>query len=45
MIPFVDNGKRYYRYDKQSLRSMPSDSRIRPSRDALAWHGEFCFLG
>lgn len=40
-----DNGKRYYRHDRQTLRSMPADARMRPSRDALAWHGEHCFLG
>jgi putative restriction endonuclease len=37
------NGKRYYPYDGQSLMQLPRDPGVRPSRDALAWHGDRVF--
>lgn len=36
------NGRRYYPYDGQALH-VPADAELRPSRDALAWHGERVF--
>jgi hypothetical protein len=38
------NGKRYYPYDAKPLLHVPADPTMRPSRDALAWHGEHVFL-
>jgi putative restriction endonuclease len=39
------NGKRYYEFDRQRLRVVPAADRLKPSREALAWHGERVFLG
>jgi putative restriction endonuclease len=37
------NGRRYYPYDGRRLLHLPDDERLRPSRDALAWHVERVF--
>jgi len=37
------NGKRYYSFDGSKLRQTPQLPDLQPSRDALAWHGEFRF--
>ena len=38
------NGKRYYPYDGEPLVVLPDEAKSKPSRDALAWHGENVFL-
>lgn len=39
-----NNGKRYYDYDGRTLATLPSDERLRPSRDALEWHERNVFV-
>jgi len=39
-----ENGVRYYAYDAKRLRRVPDDAGRRPSREALAWHGEQVFI-
>lgn len=38
------NGHRYYPFDGRPLAIVPSDHALRPSRDALEWHGKNRFL-
>lgn len=38
------NGKRYYAYDGQPLQAQPEGSGVRPSPEALDWHGRKVFL-
>lgn len=38
------NGHRYYPFDGQPLRVVPAVEALRPSREALEWHGQNTFL-
>jgi putative restriction endonuclease len=38
------NGKLYYSYHGQELRSLPDEARQRPSREVLSWHNEKVFV-
>ena len=38
-----NNGRRYNQFDGQQLVMLPGDPRLRPSREALAWHLETRF--
>lgn len=38
------NGHRYYPFDGKPLVSIPKDDALRPSREALEWHGQNRFL-
>ena len=40
-----ENGRRYYEFDGRSLARLPDQAGMRPSREALEWHGEQVFLG
>lgn len=39
-----NNGHRYYPFHGQPLRRCPQSDALKPSRDALAWHAEHCFM-
>lgn len=39
------NGRRYREFDGRLLAFVPRDAALRPSRLALEWHGDECFLG
>jgi len=38
------NGHRYYPFDNKPLAVLPADQALRPSREALEWHGQHRFL-
>jgi putative restriction endonuclease len=37
------NGRRYYPFDGKRLTAVPREPRLRPSQEALAWHGSNVF--